>query len=598
MKAIILAAGIGNRMKPLTDQTPKTMLQVGGKFVIEQILHSLWDNGVNDIIIVTGYEQDQLRNFLSSVYPDRPINYLYNSRYRETNNIYSLSLVFQDFAIDDDIILIESDLVYEPVVIERLIKSNKDNVALVGKFQSGMDGTVVTINDDNIITNVIPPHLQGKNFDFSDKYKTLNIYKFSRDFLNRAFKKLLVYYSKVFDDNCYYELILGILIYVQKEIVYAEKLNEERWAELDDPNDLSVAQFVFAQDEQFSILEKKLGGLWNHNVMDFCFLRNMYFPNDAIVAEMRSNLEDLIHNYGTTQEILNQKLAYVLLCKKENLNILNGASQVYPFLRDYLAGKRMLMPDPTFGEYFRLFPNRDTYRDGPGIDFTEIQSKAPLCDVVVFVNPNNPTGSVLSTEAIYSFAARNPQKFILVDESFIEFCDEPSIIPLMERNPLGNIIVLKSFSKVYGIPGLRLGMVYSCQQDFNRFIGNAIPIWNINSLCEFFLEVLLKHRDSLRISFSKTKLDREGMSTNLRQLNFLDKVFPSGGNFILVSIKKDITNANRIPHLLLSKYSLYVKDVSGKFLNQQMYLRLAVRRPEENRLLLECLQKVMESLHK
>ncbi len=194
MKAIILAAGYGNRMKPLTTNLPKTLLRINNVTIIEQIINSLLYNGVSDILIVTGHCGEMLQNFLKKTYPDIAFTFVYNSRFRETNNIYSLSLAMNAVELDNSILIIESDLFFEPSVMSKIIHSKYANVALVDKFKTGMDGTVVSVNN-RIITNIIPIQLQDQNFDFSDKYKTLNIYKFSKEFCEKSFKKLLNYYT-------------------------------------------------------------------------------------------------------------------------------------------------------------------------------------------------------------------------------------------------------------------------------------------------------------------------------------------------------------------------------------------------------------------
>ena len=201
------------------------MLKVAGKTIICRIIDGLIENGIEDIVVVTGYRANELTNHLHECYPQLSFQFIHNSKYRETNNIYSMALAFEHISIDSDIILIESDLLYHPEVIRRLINSPYKNAALVDKYKIGMDGTVVTV-ENSVITNVIPPHLQSESFDFSDKYKTLNIYKFSREFCDTSFKKLLNYYANVIDRNCYYELILGILIYMQKETIHAEIVQE------------------------------------------------------------------------------------------------------------------------------------------------------------------------------------------------------------------------------------------------------------------------------------------------------------------------------------------------------------------------------------
>jgi len=579
MKAIILAAGYGNRMGLLTRDVHKTLLKIGDKTIIERIIDGLCENGIADIVVVTGYREAELKSYLLKHYPKANFKFVHNARYRETNNIYSMALAFDSITIDDDILLIESDLIYEPSVIKRLLDSRQENVALLDKYRSGMDGTVVRVMD-GVIAEVIPPHLQHGNFDFSDKYKTLNIYKFSRKFCNEEFKRLLTYYAKVIDDNCYYELILGILIYMKRETIHAEILEGEKWAEVDDPNDLRVAEFIFNKGKRSDILENSFGGYWAHQLTDFCFIRNMYFPNDSIISEMRNNLPSLMHNYGSRQSVLNEKLAYFLLCNKDRVHVLNGASQIYPILREYFAGRKALLPAPTFGEYPRNFPVHEIYSDAVGIDPGEVEKKAARSDLIIFVNPNNPTGSEMPTEWLYNFAGENPDKMIVIDESFIEFSASQSVINLLEDKPLDNIIVIKSLSKSLGIPGLRLGYVYSANQVLNRHIADRLPIWNLNSFAEFFLEIILKHRNSFNQSINATKRDRQEFANALENISLIEKVYPSGGNYLLVKVNRKCGTG--IAEKLLSERSLYIKDISNKFNDGGIYCRLAVRLPAEN----------------
>ena len=157
--------------------------------------------------------------------------------------------MFEQCDIDDDILLIESDLLYEPAVLRLALDSPHPNLALVDRYRSGMDGTVLALDGERV-ASVIPPHLQGAQFDFSDKFKTLNIYRFSREFCRSDFRKILTYYASTIDDNCYYELILGILIYMKRGEIHAASVEGLRWAEVDDPNDLRIAEFMFEPTRQ------------------------------------------------------------------------------------------------------------------------------------------------------------------------------------------------------------------------------------------------------------------------------------------------------------------------------------------------------------
>ena len=588
MKAIILAAGFGNRMRPLSDAIHKTLIQVGNDTIIGRIIDGLLANDVKDVLIVTGYRADELRQYLAHRFPNTRFNYVHNERYRETNNIHSLALALNSYEIDEDILLIESDLVYENSVIRKILKSNYANVALVDRFRNGMDGTVVTVVN-HVIMSIIPPHLQDEKFDFSDKYKTLNIYKFSKEFCATQFKKLLTFYSHTFDDNCYYELILGMLIYLQRETIYAEIIEDEKWSEIDDPNDLRVAEFIFNRSQRLEILETTFGGYWSHDILDFCFIRNMYFPNSSVLSEMKNSLADLVQNYGSRQSVLDYKLSIHLLCNPERVILLNGVSQIYPWLPDTIPCVRPLIPDPTFGEYKRIFRNPSFYADDVGFDLDEIRDRSEGCDLIVFVNPNNPTGSIIDSQWIHDFAGTHPDKTILVDESFIDFSPAVPMIDLLEKQPLANVLVIKSLSKSLGVPGLRLGYCYSADSSFLDAIHVRLPIWNTNSMAEYFLEIILKHRKAIADSFVQTMADKEMLRTEIMKMPFVRNAYPGGGNYILVEFSESLSDPRALTQTMLENHSLYIKDVTSRFRSGKTRFRFAVRTPEENRFLTNCI---------
>lgn len=597
-QAIILAAGFGRRMRPLSNHLHKTLLKIGERTVIQMIIDSLLNFGIDRITIVTGYRENELRGYLSDTYTSIRFNYIYNERYEQTNNIYSMALALESVPLDRDIVLIESDLIYEPAVIGRLLSSKGRNIALVDRWKPGMDGTVVAIDpDERAITSIIPPHLQGAGFDFSDKYKTLNIYRFTKEFCNNILKRILSYYAKAINDNCYYELILGILIYMNDVKIYAEVLAGEKWTEIDDPNDLDIARFMFDARAERELLDTSFGGYWRYDITDFRFIRNMYFPTGAVISELKNNLPGLLHNYGSRQKLLDRKLAtFLLLDSAERVTALNGLSQAFPILGDFLGGKRILIPAPTFGEYHRLFPQAETYADCIGIDIEGLANRLDSFDVVVIVNPNNPTGSVLPTSWIYENAASRPHTTFVVDESFVDFTGQAGLMSLLEAKPLSNVILLMSLSKILGVPGLRLGYTYSADSTFNEYLRARVPIWNMNSMAEFFLEVILKHREALKRSIAQTISDRQKFETQLRKLPMVTRVYPSGGNYILVSLDCDPAKLNRLIEVLLQQHRIYIKDTSEKLDLPGSHVRLAVRTTDENRRFVSCFKQAVAAV--
>jgi histidinol-phosphate/aromatic aminotransferase/cobyric acid decarboxylase-like protein/choline kinase len=592
VKALILAAGYGQRMRPLTDERHKTLLDIGGRTIIDRILHGLRLHGITEVCIVTGYRAEELVRHVRENHPDLEFTFVHNERFDKTNNIYSMALAFERITFDSDLLLIESDLIYEPAVLDRIMKSSWENVALVDRYRPGMDGTVVAITPENVVSNVIPPSQQGTNFDFSDKYKTLNIYRFSPEFCATTLHRLLTTYARLIDDNCYYELVLGMLVYMQQAEIHAEVLDGEMWSEVDDPTDLRLAEFTFNPPARYALLESTWGGSWDLGVLDFAFIRNMHFPTPAMFSELRFHLPELLQNYGSSQVVLNTKLSWALRWPEAHTHLLSGASQCYPWLRSWFGGRRVLIPEPTFGEYLRIFPSADRYRDGPGVDWDELERKAALADVVVFVNPNNPTGTTLDSDRIAEFARTHPNATVVVDESFIEFSGQRPLADIVPREGIRNVLLIKSLSKSLGVPGLRLGALLTLDEELAARIGEETPIWNVNSIAENFLDIMLKHRPALQQSFRRTASDRDALCAMLTRLPIVERVFPSGGNFVLARLTLPAAATSELTARLVEKRLVHVKDVSHKFPGDEGYWRVAVRTPADHDRLVDAVTQL------
>lgn len=594
MQAIILAAGYGRRMRPLSDGCHKAMLPIGSTTILARIVDGLSGIGVEDVTVVTGYRAEEVERYLLDHYPEMSFQFVRNERYDETNNIVSLSMGLEQMRLEDDLVLVECDLLFEPRLLTKLLRPDAGNIALVDRYRTGMDGTVVSVAD-GLVRQVFPPHVQGPDFLYSDKFKTLNIYRFKREFCEQTLGPLLHVYANQVDSNSYYELVLGMLANVPAQHIAAEIVDGELWTEVDDPNDLAVARFHFEPERRAEILDRTFGGQWAFDLLDFSFMRNAYFPPEGMLAAMRHSLSTLISLYGSRQEVVNEKLAWFLACDPKRLQTLHGGTQAFPILADLFAGARVLVPSPSFGEY-RRFPEATTYPDAPGIDLDDVERMSGDADLIVIVNPNNPTGTLLATAEIHALAARHPEKTFLVDESFIDFSDEPSIVRALEREPLPNLHVLVSLSKALGVPGLRIGYLYSCDEGFVAAVGERLPIWNMSSAAEYFLELLLKFRPELAASFQQTKLDRESFAGGLRELPGVAEVHPSGGDFLLVRLAAPESAGAELRSTLLAQEAIEIKDVSGRIPGGAAHLRVAVRRPEENQVLLDALGRFLPGL--
>jgi histidinol-phosphate/aromatic aminotransferase/cobyric acid decarboxylase-like protein/choline kinase len=592
MQAVILTAGRGRRMEPLSLESHKALLQIGDSTILGRALDGLIEAGVNTVTIVTGYRADDITEFVTTGYPTMQVTFIHNGRYEITNNIVSLALALESLIYNEDIIMIECDLLFEPHVLTDLVEQPGGNVALVDHYRTGMSGTVVA-TDGGFVSQIFLASSQDADFNYRDKFKTLNIYRFDRVFCQKTLRPMLTAYADNVDDNCYYEIVLGMLANIPQHRIAAQVVEESDWVEVDDPNDLAVARFAFEPPERASVLDRSFGGHWSFGILDFSLPRNAYFPPPAMLAALRHALPDVITSYGSTQAVLDEKVALFLGCQPDFVHLLNGASQAYPILGQLYRGKRIAIPAPTFGEYRRCFSDAETYKDSPGIDFSQIEALARNSDVLVLVNPNNPTGTTIPTELIYDLAARTPGTTFLVDESFLAFSGQQSLIKLLSEAPLENMLVLTSLGKPLGIPGLRLGYLYSTNHTFWRAFKEHMPIWGVNALAEFFMELTIKFRSDLDRSIALTVAERSRMQSLLAEFASVSQVYESGANFVLVELLgAEAQIASSLRQALLIKDKIEIKDVSDKFPDRLPRLRIAVRTETENDRLIKALSLV------
>jgi histidinol-phosphate/aromatic aminotransferase/cobyric acid decarboxylase-like protein len=182
----------------------------------------------------------------------------------------------------------------------------------------------------------------------------------------------------------------------------------------------------------------------------------------------------------------------------------------------------------------------------------------------------------------------------VIDESFIDFAgsQSASVTDWVLANQASHVVVIKSLSKCLGAPGLRLGYCLSADTVFIAGMNERIPIWNTNSVAEYFLELLLKYRTEITASFQKTIRDRDAFSRVLAELDFLQP-YPSGGNFILCRLADHGPSAAELARILLESSGIYIKDCTRKFeTGHGEFVRLAVRMPDENLRLVSELKHV------
>lgn len=593
MQAIILAAGMGKRLKELTQDNTKCMVKVNGVSLIDRMLHQIQRQNVDRIVIVVGYEREKLKKYILTLGITIPIIYIDNPIYDKTNNIYSLFLA-SDYLCEDDTLLFESDLIFEDSVLDSLVSDPRPTLALVDKYESWMDGTCVKIDKEDNIEAFVP----GKKFKFDeirDYYKTVNIYKFSKDFSKTHYVPFLDAYQKALGENEYYEQVLRVIIMLDDTVIKAKRLTGQKWYEIDDIQDLDIATSIFTpdEDEKVALLKGRYGGYWRYpKLLDFCYLVNPYFPPQKMVDEIKANFDTLLRDYPSGMRVNSLLAAKNFGVHQENILVGNGAAELIKSLMERVKGKTGFVR-PTFDEYPHRYDRAESIDFTPDNrnysytvdDLTDYFGDKGIQNLVV-VNPDNPSGNYILKKDLLRLIDWCIEKKInlILDESFADFSDEENntLIDQEILDKYRNLYIMKSVSKSYGVPGLRLGVLASGDTDMIAFMKKDVAIWNINSFAEFYLQIEEKYKKDYAAALVKFREERARFQEELAKISGV-RVIPSQANFVMVELDKKISPKELLKKLL-TKHNLLIKELTTKT-NGRNYLRLAVRdRADDDRL--------------
>jgi histidinol-phosphate/aromatic aminotransferase/cobyric acid decarboxylase-like protein/choline kinase len=592
MQAVILAAGMGNRLGKYTQNNTKCMLNINGKKLIERALDAIDESGIQKCIIVVGYKKEKVMDFLGNRYKNIDIIYVANDIYYKTNNIYSLYLA-KDFLLRDDTLLLESDLIFENRLIIDILACPDPTVAAVAKYESWMDGTVVQLAENNVIANFIPKRF----FNYNDKdtyYKTVNIYKFSMEFLCNTYVPFLEAYSQAMGMNEYYEQVLRVIAALDKNELKAFVLDSQKWYEIDDAQDKAIAETIFSSSpaDYVTRIHLSYGGYWRFpRILDFCYLVNPYFPSPQMQNEMKAYFTDLVSSYPSglnTQNLLAAKLFNV---DEENILVGNGAAELIRALQPILHGT-IGITYPTFNEYPESFSQNKQIAFIPdNFSYTkdDLRAFTAKCDSLLLINPDNPSGNFIPLPDIIEIAdyLKKEDKRLILDESFVDFVGSEENHTFIKTDLLSkyrNCVVIKSLSKSYGVPGIRLGVLASGDTELLKQIRRHLSIWNINSFAEYFLQIIGKYLKNYQNSCGEIAKERERFRTELLETGLL-QVYPSQANYFLCKLTGGIKTktAKDFTEHLLAFHNIFVKDLTGKKgIPGDNFVRIAIRNKEDN----------------
>lgn len=604
MQSIILAAGMGKRLGEYTHDNTKCMLEVNGIRLIDRALAALKEVNVTKVVLVVGYKGQNVKNYVGTDYKGIPIEYVENPIYDKTNNIYSLYLA-KDYMMAEDTLLLESDIIFAPSVIKKLVDDERPNLALVDKYESWMDGTVVTLDKDQKITRFI----DKSGFDFSEihnYYKTVNIYKFSKEFSKKYYVPFLTAYSTALGDNEYYEQVLRVILHLRNAPLFALPLSGDLWYEIDDTQDLDIASGMFAptEEEHYKAFMKRYGGYWRYpQMLDFCYLVNPYFPPKRMIEEIMASFETLMREYPSGMYVNSLLAAKNFSVKQDYIVVGNGAAELIKCLMENWAG-RLGNIIPTFEEYpnrldkdhlVQFVPSNDGFNYTADDVMSYFEDKA--IDTLLLINPDNPSGNYIPFNdllRLVEWTKKNNIRFV-VDESFVDFASVEGQYSLLDNAILSDnthLVVVKSISKSYGVPGFRLGVLASGNTELISKMKKQVAIWNINSFGEFYMQIYEKyHKDYIK-ACELFKEERSFFYKELQEIPYLE-VYPSQANYFLCRVKEKLTSNELALRLL--KHNILIKDCgTKKAFDSGNYVRIAIRDHEDNMKLTRALLNILK----
>lgn len=593
---------MGRRLGELTKNNTKCMVEVNGIPLIDRLLSQLSALDLSRVVIVVGYEGEKLKRHIGDRYDSGlKIEYIDNPIYDKTNNIYSLALA-KDKMLEQDTLLIESDLIFEDNMFRLILDNPYPNLALVAKYEPWMDGTMVRIDENCNILDFVPKHLFNYN-ETDSYYKTVNIYKFSKDFSANVYIPFMEAYTRALGNNEYYEQVLRVITFLDKLELKALPIGDERWYEIDDVQDLDIAETIFAEGkEQLGNYMKRFGGYWRFpKVLDFCYLVNPYFPPQKMRCELRANFDKLLTEYPSGMAVNSLLAGKYFGINRAHVCVGNGAAElIKAYIEKYAQGKTGVVY-PTFEEYpnravadnlVKFIPgNKDfSYTARDIIEFFTDKGLSTL----LLINPDNPSGNYIPKCDLLELIAWTKAQCItlLVDESFVDFTTEGAENTLLRDEVLAantHLVVVKSISKSYGVPGLRLGVIASGNKDLISSLKKEVAIWNINSFAEYYMQIFGKYESEYHVACKKFVEERTRFYKELCSVPYL-RVIPSQANYFLCEITDKYTSSE-LAETLLSRYNILIKDCGSKsaFAGSN-YIRIAVRDQADNDMLLAALK--------
>lgn len=348
----------------------------------------------------------------------------------------------------------------------------------------------------------------------------------------------------------------------------------------------------------------RYGGYWRFpDMLDFCYLVNPYFNRSPIIKEMQDFFSVLVSEYPSGMAVNSALAAECWNIKQEHIVVGNGAAELIKVLMETLHGKVGVVR-PTFEEYPNRLPDEQVETFVPESEMFRYDADDLIryfgnhkVETLLLINPDNPSGNFIPVKGIHKVAqwcGKNGMRFIL-DESFVDFSvgyEHNTFLKddILEKYP--HMAVMKSISKSYGVPGLRLGILCSGDEELIAKMKKQVSIWNINSFAEFFMQIYPKYRDDYKRACDQFIKAREDFEGELKKIPFI-KVMPSQANYFFIEVQSPY-KPKELCAILLKKYNILASAcLAKKGIERNRYIRIAVRSHADNERFIDALKELI-----
>lgn len=605
MQALILADMKKSSTNCLTRYDPDCMIQIDGISIIERMLKQLDKNKVSKVIIVVGHNKEKIIGAISDLNLKAEIVILENDSCEETGSIYSLFLATDHLLLDDTVIL-NAQMIVEDSVLESVLNEKKECNVLVDTDRNWMTGETVSIGDDERVLSFGKKKISNAYSSIAS-YKMVGICKFDRKFAEKYYIPVLETMINVLGDSLDYSAPLNVIAMSEDVEIRALYIGNAHWREINNIEDINQATILFSKDKK-SVADKMLGswgGYWRYpEYLDYFYLVTPYYPPCELVEELQSNFKVLLEQYPSGMRVNAELAASAFGITPENIIVGNGAAELIKSMMGFIKGKTGFVR-PTFDEYPNRYTEIETINylvesedfSYSASDLIEYFDKTNISNLVL-VNPDNPSGNYIpkgDMMRLISWAGDKGIK-VIIDESFVDFSDEidSSLIDQETLSRYPNLYVIKSISKSYGVPGLRLGVLASGDKKLISWMKTDVSIWNINSFAEFYMQICGKYRGSYVKSLEKFRKERNRFVSKLQEIGCI-RVIPSQANYLMVELLDDL-DAEELKQRMLLEQKVFIKTLSKKIKGKKQYLRIAIRNEADNDMFVQKLTETLNTM--